>query len=297
MITVALSGGLGNQMFQYAAAKALSIRLGVGIKIDLSSFLANQERSWTRDFELSVFNIQTENICKTISWRIKYAWKVMPFVRQYPWGQRLLLLNRIFRDKNTHQYDFRFERLTNPFTLLGYFQTEKYFLYYRENILKEFAFKHSLNVQNEEMSKRILATNAVSVHIRRGDYIMNPHANQIFAECSANYYEQAIEFIKQRIDSPVFYFFSDDIEWVKQNFQGIESAVFVNFNQGKDSYNDMRLMSLCKHNIIANSSFSWWGAWLNQYSEKIVIAPKQWFKKVESNAMVIDLLPEGWTRL
>lgn len=297
MITVALSGGLGNQMFQYAAGRALALRLNTGVALDLTSYIANRGRSWVRDFELDVFNHGATRVHDSVSYKIKYAWKMMPMIRQYAWGQRLLLINRLFRDKNSYAFDARFLCLKNSYTLLGFFQSEKYFLPYREILLKDFSFKSPLNEKNQQMARRIKATNAVSVHIRRGDYITNPNASKIFTECSVEYYKTAIEKIKQQVECPVFYFFSDDMEWVKRNLGDLVEAVWVNFNQGRDSCNDMYLMSICKHNIIANSSFSWWGAWLNQNPEKEVIAPRYWFKNPEANATVIDLIPEGWLQI
>lgn len=297
MITVALSGGLGNQMFQYAAGRALALQLESEVALDLTSYIANRGRSWVRDFDLDVFNHQAVRIDTSVSWKIKYAWKLVPKIRQYSWGQRFLLMNRVFRDKNSYAFDPRFHHLKDPFTLLGYFQSEKYFLPYREILLKEFTLKVPLNKANRDMAEKIAATNAVSVHIRRGDYITNPYANKVFAECSVAYYRAAMEKIRQQADHLVFYFFSDDIEWVKQNLGDQVEAVYVDFNFGKDSCNDMYLMSLCKYNIIANSSFSWWGAWLNQNPGKIVVAPRKWFKSPEANATIADLIPESWMKL
>ncbi len=142
---------------------------------------------------------------------------------------------------------------------------------------------------------QIESTNAVSLHIRRGDYVKVKETNDFHGVCSIAYYETAIELITNKINDPVFYIFSDDMDWVKKNFNIRQNHVFVDANDAATNYEDMRLMSLCKHNIIANSSFSWWGAWLNPSSSKTVIAPKKWMK--DPSIETIDLIPGNWIRL
>ena len=148
-------------------------------------------------------------------------------------------------------------------------------------------------MQNADIAEKISQVNAVSLHVRRGDYISDKK-NAFIGVCTLDYYKTAIEKIKTQVDNPVFFVYSDDINWVKNNLVIDKTAVFVNHNRGQESYNDMHLMSLCKHNIIANSSFSWWGAWLNTSPDKIVIAPKQWFANMQDTS---DLLPDNWLKM
>lgn len=132
----------------------------------------------------------------------------------------------------------------------------------------------------------------MSVHIRRGDYLSASFANGFGNCCPLDYYQRAIAMISKTVDKPLFVFFSDDMEWVKENFAG-EDCLFVSHNKGVDSWQDMYLMSLCNHNIIANSTFSWWGAWLNHHEDKMVIAPKKWWSTIEND----DVVPETWMRI
>ena len=177
----------------------------------------------------------------------------------------------------------------------GFWQSDKYFLKYESEIRKDFSFPSFTDRVNINLLSEIINSNSVSIHIRRGDYIQMNSAIESHPLCSIKYYQSAISKIKEIIEKPKFYFFSDDIEWVKNQFFSVENAIFVNHNKGKDSYKDMQLMANCKHNIIANSSFSWWGAWLNPNPKKIVIAPKNWFK--DTSIDTSDLIPSTWIRL
>jgi hypothetical protein len=146
-----------------------------------------------------------------------------------------------------------------------YFQSEKYFADCTENIRKEFQFKNKLQIPDG---------NTVAIHIRRGDYVK---LADIHLVCTPAYYENAIDYVQSEIENPVFYVFSEDLEWVKQNISIPGNSVFVDYNHNLPSSRDMQLMSLCKHQIISNSSYSWWAAWLNQNPGKIVVAPDRWF--------------------
>ena len=147
---------------------------------------------------------------------------------------------------------------------------------------------------NLTISEQIAKCNSVSLHIRRGDYVSNLEANKTHGFIGIEYYNKAISFIHEQILQPHFFVFSDDIAWARENLGLIINVVFINHNQGRSSFEDMRLMSLCKYNIIANSSFSWWGAWLNTAPDKIVITPKQWFANGQDTS---DLMPENWLKM
>lgn len=178
--------------------------------------------------------------------------------------------------------------------LAGYWQSEKYFSDVAETVRADFTFRLSLSRQNAELAERIGQTMAVSLHIRRGDYASNPKANAAHGLCSLEYYRQAVQHVAEHIECPEFFIFSDDIAWAKSNLKIDFPCWYVDQNQGAESYNDMRLMSLCRHHIIANSSFSWWGAWLNPHPDKTVVAPKKWFA---NDGNVEDLFPASWVTL
>jgi hypothetical protein len=178
--------------------------------------------------------------------------------------------------------------------LSGLWQTEKYFKDCEEIIRTEFTFKQPLNKKNSELSETIRRKNSVSIHIRRGDYIYNSEEYKIHGLCSIDYYKKAVECIANKAGELTLFIFSDDIEWVKNNLKFDFPIIFVD-NNVDDIHEDLRLMSLCKHNIIANSTFSWWGAWLNNNKEKIVIAPKKWFNEFEADTK--DIYPDSWMRI
>jgi hypothetical protein len=146
----------------------------------------------------------------------------------------------------------------------GYFQSESYFSDCKEDILMEFEFNEKLQLTQNE--------NTVSVHVRRGDYVKLPR----LLICTPSYYEKAVSYIQENIEKPVFYIFSEDVEWVRQNISFPDNSVFMDYDPNLPSSHDMQLMGLCKHNIISNSSYSWWAAWLNRNPEKIILAPDKW---------------------
>ena len=291
MLVSNIIGGLGNQMFQYAAGRARSLKLDVPLKLDTRDFSGYQLH---QGFELNrLFNCCAEiatdiDLSKTLGWqRLKLA-------------QRLLRRPQLkqFRHENYvvephFNYWSDISQLKDNVYLDGYWQSEKYFIEFADKIRAEFTFKLPLSPQNNEIAAHILQVNAVSLHVRRGDYVTNAK-NSFIGVCPLGYYQAAVEVIKSHVAEPIFFVFSDDIGWVRDNLVLGERSIFVDHNTGEESYNDMRLMSLCKHHIIANSSFSWWSAWLNPNAKKIVIAPKQWFV---SGKNANDLLPKTWLKI
>ena len=295
MIHLIPQGGLGNQMFQYAAAKACSLRLHTDLVIDLSFCELHRNKSWCRSYELDIFDLKT--IARNKSFKGRTMCRLKEMFEKLSWNQEKLLIFGLFADTCSFVYDCRFEQLKNGAMLLGYFQNETYFKEYFKEIRQDFTFIHPLNEQNKIIANNILSCQSVSLHIRRGDYLSDKGAAQTFANLSLDYYRSAMEYMSRRVENPCFFVFTDDIDWAKAQFHD-PSICFVDINKGKDSYNDMRLMSLCKHNIIANSSFSWWGAYLNSHSEKIVIAPENWYQNQEQNALAINnLLCNKWIQM
>jgi hypothetical protein len=299
MLIVNLDGGLGNQMFQYAFGCSLAWEKEAPVKFDSTGLLYRDPSGDTpytyRDFELGVFNGKVEQAsahdldlfnhrAKGLLERVSY--KLL----------RLLKSPQIYREDLTQ--NFMYEPSvwkTGPNTyFIGYWQTERYFLKYENLIRDAFKFTPDLVGRNREVAEQISTQNAVALHVRRGDYVTNLHYNKVHGTCSTAYYQQAVQYVTAHVSNPVLYIFSDDIDWVRHHMQFDLPSVHVSHNQGKYSYEDMRLMSLCRHNIIANSSFSWWSAWLNTNPQKIVIAPRQWIEFEHASS---DLIPQTWIRL
>ena len=289
MIITKLKGGIGNQMFQYAAGKALAEHHGVEMKLDISDFQFYTNR-W---FSLNHFNINAEiatdeDISKFIG---KNKSKSLMILRERL--GRLLPLKRrkIYYEPHFH-YDNKFFNLPAHIYINGYWQSDKYFNNIKSSILKEFSFKEPLEGLNKELSEKILSCKSVSIHIRRGDYVSNRLTYFTHGVCGIEYYINAINSIAKQVDEPHFFVFSDEPEWTMQNIKSAYPTSYISHNLKQNDFEDMRLMSLCRHHIIANSSFSWWGAWLCNNQNKIVIAPKKWFNEYKADTK--DLYPEDW---
>lgn len=278
-------GGLGNQMFQYALYRNLQNR-GKNVYFDITGYdlpvrrqfllkevfpdislrlcsKGQRERFWTLSYD---------NIAKFKDFEVY----VEPGVRE----EKIKTKNeRLFHMKSGIIY--------------GYHQCFQYAEEVREILLRDFAFPNEKERQLAETAERIKAANSVSIHIRRGDYL--GQNEEIYGGiCTVQYYSKAITYIKERVENAVFYVFSNEIEWVQKHIN-IENAVFINsamFENYRDWY-DIYLMSICRHNIIANSTFSWWGAWLNQSEDKTVIAPLKWTNICDYQ----DICPRDWVRL
>jgi hypothetical protein len=289
---VYLQGGLGNQLFQYAFARALGLRFGCQVKLD-DSFFENQTK---RVLSLGRFNstIQTANdveIKNALEINTTFLEKLLGYLLKTEMkNSRYIEKSLSFDNACFSEKDKKYFR--------GYWQSEKYFKNIEEIIRKELIITPLPSEQNAKTINTIKSQrNAVSLHIRRGDYISDSRANEIHGVCGLDYYRQALNLLKSRIGEFDLYVFSDDINWAKYNLEFPCNKVFVDWNDDVNNYEDLRLMSLCKHNIIANSTFSWWGAWLNQNPDKIVIAPKQWFADSNKNNEPGDIVPESWIKL
>ncbi|CAN5895272.1 alpha-1,2-fucosyltransferase [soil metagenome] len=281
-------GGLGNQMFQFAAARSLSIKRKINFKIDFD----DPYKYVKREFGLSAFKLETTKASQ------KELSKCKPKVR-YEKQLWLLLgrnpLNRIYKEKRNYIFESGFFLCPDESYVSGFWQTEKYFTDIEDIIRADFQFRSLPFGRNLEWLTIIRSFNAVSVHIRRGDYVSVPKTNQAHGLCSLNYYEKAFAHIASFVQSPVFFFFSDDMDWVKANIIISSPAYYVEGNDDAHNYEDLRLMSSCKHHIIANSSFSWWGAWLNPDKTKMVIAPKKWTAAEDIGNT--DHIPSSWILL
>ena len=270
--TIVFNGGLGNQMFQYA----FYLQLRNKHPFNLFVFDLELSHGCHNGYELDrIFRIDSSKKAKNFR-RIKKhfpKWLENPYVVKQ--GVSLEYVPEVLKERS---FFIIYE---------GFWQSEKYFRNVSAAVRKAFQFDETmLNGQTRYLSEVMASENCVSVHVHRGDYV---EQKEVFGLCSEEYYHQAIDHIKGKEEQPKFVFFSDDIGWVKDRFDE-KDAVFVDWNHGKESWQDMYLMTRCQHNIIANSSFSWWGAWLNPNKDKLVIAPKRWFEFTPN----YDVLPEEW---
>jgi len=274
MIISNLTGGLGGQMFQYAAGRALSLKLKTSLKLHFTNALFNTQRH----YELNIFNIPDNFATNTDLDKIKVLRNRIINRLAYLAEQRfnLKLQKNVFTEKMNNIFDPIFFDIPNNFYIQGYFSNENYFKKIKTIVRNDFTFKNKLDQTNLKWVNFFKHTESVSIHIRRGDYLTNKTGPRFVG---LNYYLNAIKTIEKKLKNPVFFVFSDDLVWPKQNLKFQNNAYFITNNQGKDSYKDMQLMSLCKHNVIANSAFSWWGSWLNNYKNKITIYPLNWRKK------------------
>lgn len=279
-------------MFQYAVGRSLTLERGVPLRLDIFGF---DNYGLHQGFELpKVFNCPLDVATKEDIQSI-LGWRATSILRKILMRRKgAMFRGAQFVVEPYFHYWSGIKDVPRDCYLSGYWQSEKYFRAMASVIRTDFTFKSSLVNLNAELADQIAKVNAVSLHVRRGDYVKNKKTNATHGLCSLDYYRGAIRYVSGRVKQPCFFIFSDDISWVKDNLKMDFPCHYVDHNQGVESYNDMRLMSLCKHHIIANSSFSWWGAWLNSNPDKIVVAPRKWFVNLHD---VNDLFPQGWLTL
>lgn len=290
MIYVKVHYGLGNQMFQYALARGLSLKLGAPFRLDLTFYKRQALTPDARAYCLGHFNIQ--NVIASDE-------EIHHFVRPSFLRRRLRQLEqavlpwykREFIPESSRAFDPKIFRIRKQVYLAGYWQKEDYFRHAENEIRNDFRFKNPPDIRNSGLIKNINEVNSVSLHIRRGDYLTNNFAVNNFEKCDLEYYQAAVDHIAKKTADPSFFVFSDDISWAMDNLKLKYPVTFIDEYNKDQPHEDLRLMSQCRHFIIANSSFSWWGAWLGSYDGKIVIGPKKWFKNGDHT------LPEKWVRL
>lgn len=282
MVIVRLMGGLGNQLFQYAAARRISIQQNTPLKLDLSFLEANTGHHTKRQFELHKLNVDAEiatekdiQVMRMLRW-----WKPFQSVR--------------IKDKGFSHFSQKVAHATNQVFLDGFWQSEQYFKPIADTIRNEFTFKQPLRDEYFlRLIDRIKDSDSVSLHFRRGDYVDNPDTNKFHGVCPISYYQNAVNKIVPTLKNPHIFIFSDDIHWVKSHFKSELPLVFIE-QSDEELHSDFRLMSMCKHNVIANSSYSWWAAWLNNNDQKIVVAPKKWFQDPKSQLKSVEMIPNEW---
>jgi hypothetical protein len=290
MIIVQLKGGFGNQLFQYAAGYSLAKHCAAPLKVDVSEFTVEAgEKDTPRNYELQYLAIppviatkQEVDEIKNTSVIQTYFEKLLPSYKR-----------RVYKESR-FEFDTNFWQAGTNIYLKGYRQSEKYFAPYTADIKKNFQLQERLTGHLQPLSLALQQKESVSIHIRRGDYLQQ-HMKDYHGVLGQEYYQTAIDTINSVVPNPSYFIFSDSVEWVKENLKFSGQVEFISGTITKTHYEDFYLMSKCKHNIIANSSFSWWAAWLNSNSTKKVIAPKKWFNKAAINTK--DLIPESWVRL
>ena len=289
MVVVYIAAGLANKMFQYAFSRGLMSH-GLDVFLDQTSF----QPEWSfEDIALEeVFpNIEIKNAPNNM---FSLAYKKDLLSRIYRRMSAFFPNNWYLMERPFIYDELIYKKATSNCIFCGLWQTELYFNFCEKDVRRNFVFTPFQDDQNIQLAEKMKNENSVAIHIRKGaDYLKR---NIWDGTCSVEYYNQAINYLKEHVSNPVFYLFTDNPKWVEENLKDIDYKL-VDWNpvSGKQSYRDMQLMSYAKHNIIANSTYSWWGAWLNNNPQKIVVAPKIWFNpKIEKAPYII---PERWIRL
>lgn len=275
---VIIRGGLGNQMFGYAFFLSLKHKFRFSFTFIEPVHCYHVHNG----FELPAVFL---NVVSVRSYK---------FYRRLQKAYSEYFTRRLFKkviEPSPGNYFPDFEKTHFPFLVYeGYWQSDKYFRNLRSTILNIFQFDiKKLNINTLKQGEILKKENSVSVHIRRGDYVGHDELGTV---CTLSYYKRAIGYLETVTQNPIYYIFTNDKIWVSDNFSFIKYKL-IDWNYSSDSWQDMYLMTKCKHNIIANSSFSWWGAWLNLNENKIVIAPSKWFKSINAN----DIVPDNWIKI
>ena len=296
-VAVQVLGGLGNQLFAYAAGRGLAQRLGAELVLDCTRRLPGD-----RSFCLDRYSIRAQfrfdgpskirgryfRLPGKHGTRIADAFhRIFPRTVEFD-GRRF----RVIEDRKLFTYDTRFDSLAGSIYLKGGWQCFRYFENAADIIRSELRPAAPPPATNREWLARVGQTNSVGVHVRRGDYLSAEYVNRN-GVCEPAYYANAAKSIRARVESPTFFVFSDDLAWCRDNL-AIDGMVLVDANSPDDPVNELRLMTACRHHIIANSSFSWWAAWLASHPQQVVVAPLPWMTAAPS---VVDFLPEQWIKL
>ncbi len=288
-IVCAVLGGIGNQMFQFAAAKALALKHSAKLFLDLRGFdnyTLHNGYELERVFGIDAMGVTSEQLRADLG---VFTTPVALKILRRPIFSALR--PRSLAIEPTFEYWAKLEELALPVYMMGYWQSDRYFSLVAPVIRDTFRFQLPLEGLNADIAQEILGCNSVAIHVRRGDYISHKKTSQIMNCCSMDYYKRAISHIQSTVSQPVFFIFSDDPDWATASFMFLDRKTIISHNKSENSYIDMQLMSCCQHQVIANSTFSWWAAWLNEYPEKQVIAPAQWYASHDSPK---DLYPRSW---
>jgi hypothetical protein len=297
MVIVRLIGGLANQMFPYAVGRSLAHRLDTEFKLDITGFAVYRQKASLapRFYGLDAFSLRevfatTEEI-EALKIGRRSLWRRV--------GEKLLRISTplpaTYVKEKLFEFDPAILQLTGDVYLDGNWNSYKYFEDIEEIIRTDFTFRHPQTGKNLDLFRMITATEAVSLHIRRGDFVLNPKVNAIYGTCDLDYYQRCVDDLAKKVKEPHFFVFSDEPEWARDNLRLPFAMTIVDHNGPDHAHEDLRLMSQCRHHILANSGFSWWGAWLDRRQDKLVYVPREWFK---SNRYDTDtLLLPSWIRM
>lgn len=293
-IVMRLTGGLGNQLFQYATGRYLALVNHCPLYLDKAIFQTYALHRYSlQPYRLQAtvlddrIGIRYARILpeKSLSTQIRgrldhlfFFWQFMP----------------MFLEKSM-AFDPAVLQVKPPHYLSGYWQSPHYFESVRERLLDELTVQEPATGLNLEIAQRMSSSDAISLHVRRGDYVTDINANRTHGTCSPAYYQKSLEHLLPQCSQPQVFVFSDDIAWAREHIRLPVPTTYLDHNGPDKNYEDLRLMSLCKHNITANSSFSWWGAWLGRHQDKIVCCPSNWFADPTRSSS--DLVPDSWVKL
>jgi hypothetical protein len=289
-VIVRLQGGVGNQLFQYAVGKAVSLKLNRQLLVDPRTILPEAP---ARQYSLDRFCVSCQVASGRQAWCTRWLGSVRlgRAFRSVYWPARRY---RYVRDRELGYQPEVFDDHDGPVVLHGYWQSHKYFSDIEPVLRQDLRFLDGPDERNREILQQIRDCEAVCVHVRRGDYVSIPLFAQTIGSCDVQYYRRAVERLSQAVVRPHFFVFSDDPEWARCELTFPGPTHVVDHNLGKSDTEDLRLMAACRHFIIANSSFSWWGAWLADSPNKTVVAPVQWF--VHDKSPPEDRIPAQWIR-
>ena len=285
MVIVNIKGGLGNQMFQYAAGLSLAHHHQTQLKLHVAA----NATDIARVLELNCFHTEIDIANQEEVDRWNATGTVQRIIQRLLPGR----MKSFYKERFFH-FDPAFFNTGKNVYVKGFWQSEKYFTSIEKIIRTQFRFKESFNSSIEALAQKVSNENSVSMHIRRGDYL-SKEVQEYHGILSMEYYESAVQLMQGKVQDARFYVFTDDADWVKAHFQPKVDITLVSGTFSTTSLEDFYLMSHCKHQIIANSSFSWWAAWLNSHAEKIVIAPNQWYKNGPKDTQ--DIIPENWIKI
>ncbi len=290
LVVVRLSGGLGNQLFQYAAGRALSVKHNVPLYIE-KSFYAE---SPNRHYKLNSFNTCESVISKRelVATLLKRKFKLSDYFKSV---KSICLESNFLFSENSFSYNPDFLSIDVPVVLNGYWQSEKYFEEFFSWIKNDFKVIDNSGLLNAIFIDKISTENSVAIHVRRGDYLSNKQINSIHGICSDEYYVTAYKELVEKVGEVTPYFFTDDTEDARRIIKLIGKGVLINDVCPGSDVSDFLLMTSCRHFIVANSTFSWWAAYLGSSPSKMVFAPLNWFKSTDYNT--IDLIPLNWIKI
>ena len=289
MICIRLEGGLGNQMFQYAAGRALAEWNQTGLVMDMSTLTRNNPHATARSFELGHFLHAGKLLTKDASW-------CMPWLHRVPALSSWVSPWHTFVEKDA-AWQAGFDKLRDQTYLVGYWQSHRYFSQIGHVLAQEFEPADALSAVSQALASQILACTSVAVHVRRGDYVSLASAAKFHGILPSSYYTAALRRVSEQVTDPHVFVFSDDPQWCRENLPWGGAVTYINHNAGPDAWQDLVFMGRCKHHVIANSSFSWWGAWLADQRwgmpGRTVMAPKRWFEG-ETEQHLQDRYPMHW---